>query len=210
MMLAGALGEIRTPDPQIRSLMLYPAELRAHIYGLVVAPMAEKDPRNGPRARHRCPVSPYSAFLRFGASGLGIKMVAAQAGVGPLHSSVAGAACAPARETAGMSPAARLPSPPNPDPRLAPRKPLRRCDGRRRPPVARSNQDSGPARVVERRPPPDHGNTISNSANVQSPLWNGNGAMVELYGVQAAGNLYTSRIRSNTDAKFFAQAYQRY
>src|SRR5580704_8504202 len=25
----GALGEIRTPDPQIRSLMLYPAELRA-------------------------------------------------------------------------------------------------------------------------------------------------------------------------------------
>ncbi len=27
----GALGAIRTPDPQIRSLMLYPAELRAHI-----------------------------------------------------------------------------------------------------------------------------------------------------------------------------------
>jgi hypothetical protein len=26
---SGALGEIRTPDPQIRSLMLYPAELRA-------------------------------------------------------------------------------------------------------------------------------------------------------------------------------------
>jgi hypothetical protein len=26
---AGALGEIRTPDPQIRSLVLYPAELRA-------------------------------------------------------------------------------------------------------------------------------------------------------------------------------------
>jgi hypothetical protein len=25
----GALGEIRTPDPQIRNLMLYPAELRA-------------------------------------------------------------------------------------------------------------------------------------------------------------------------------------
>ncbi len=25
----GALGAIRTPDPQIRSLMLYPAELRA-------------------------------------------------------------------------------------------------------------------------------------------------------------------------------------
>jgi hypothetical protein len=28
--IAGALGEIRTPDPQIRSLVLYPAELRAH------------------------------------------------------------------------------------------------------------------------------------------------------------------------------------
>ena len=27
---SGALGEIRTPDPQIRSLVLYPAELRAH------------------------------------------------------------------------------------------------------------------------------------------------------------------------------------
>jgi hypothetical protein len=27
--LGGALGEIRTPDPQIRSLVLYPAELRA-------------------------------------------------------------------------------------------------------------------------------------------------------------------------------------
>src|SRR6202158_5034648 len=29
MRLAGALGEIRTPDPRIRSPMLYPAELRA-------------------------------------------------------------------------------------------------------------------------------------------------------------------------------------
>jgi hypothetical protein len=28
-MFTGALGEIRTPDPQIRSLVLYPAELRA-------------------------------------------------------------------------------------------------------------------------------------------------------------------------------------
>jgi hypothetical protein len=28
---AGALGEIRTPDPRIRSPMLYPAELRAHV-----------------------------------------------------------------------------------------------------------------------------------------------------------------------------------
>jgi hypothetical protein len=28
--IIGALGGIRTPDPQIRSLVLYPAELRAH------------------------------------------------------------------------------------------------------------------------------------------------------------------------------------
>jgi hypothetical protein len=28
--LYGALGEIRTPDTQIRSLVLYPAELQAH------------------------------------------------------------------------------------------------------------------------------------------------------------------------------------
>jgi hypothetical protein len=27
----GAPGEIRTPDPQVRSLVLYPAELRAHM-----------------------------------------------------------------------------------------------------------------------------------------------------------------------------------
>ena len=30
-MIPGAPGEIRTPDPQIRSLVLYPAELRAQI-----------------------------------------------------------------------------------------------------------------------------------------------------------------------------------
>ena len=29
----GAPGEIRTPDPQIRSLVLYPAELRAPVVG---------------------------------------------------------------------------------------------------------------------------------------------------------------------------------
>ena len=33
----GALGEIRTPDPQIRSLVLYPAELRAQISIQVIA-----------------------------------------------------------------------------------------------------------------------------------------------------------------------------
>ena len=30
-LLAGAPEEIRTPDPQIRSLVLYPAELRARL-----------------------------------------------------------------------------------------------------------------------------------------------------------------------------------
>src|ERR1700712_3977469 len=33
----GALGEIRTPDPQIRSLVLYPAELRARVGHAVIA-----------------------------------------------------------------------------------------------------------------------------------------------------------------------------
>jgi hypothetical protein len=32
---AGALGEIRTPDPRIRSPMLYPAELRARAWGSI-------------------------------------------------------------------------------------------------------------------------------------------------------------------------------
>jgi hypothetical protein len=30
LILLGALGEIRTPDPRNRNPMLYPAELRAH------------------------------------------------------------------------------------------------------------------------------------------------------------------------------------
>jgi hypothetical protein len=38
--VAGAPEEIRTPDPQIRSLVLYPAELRAQI------PLPETGPRN--------------------------------------------------------------------------------------------------------------------------------------------------------------------
>ena len=37
----GALGEIRTPDTQIRSLVLYPAELQAH--GATVKHMAERE-----------------------------------------------------------------------------------------------------------------------------------------------------------------------
>jgi hypothetical protein len=40
--LAGALGEIRTPDPRIRSPMLYPAELRA--LGLSVIRLARTEP----------------------------------------------------------------------------------------------------------------------------------------------------------------------
>ena len=35
----GAPGAIRTPGPQIRSLMLYPAELRAHKKGAVSRPL---------------------------------------------------------------------------------------------------------------------------------------------------------------------------
>jgi hypothetical protein len=30
--MCGAPGEIRTPDPLVRSQVLYPAELRAHEY----------------------------------------------------------------------------------------------------------------------------------------------------------------------------------
>jgi hypothetical protein len=51
----GAPGEIRTPDPQIRSLVLYPAELRArmaHAAGF------------GPGLRDSCPISPGSAARR--------------------------------------------------------------------------------------------------------------------------------------------------
>ena len=50
----GAPGEIRTPDPQVRSLVLYPAELRAQIA------------RSKPRQRHRSckPSSNVSAKAR--------------------------------------------------------------------------------------------------------------------------------------------------
>src|ERR1700758_2845861 len=36
--IAGAPGTIRTSDPQIRSLMLYPAELRARVSRMLRAP----------------------------------------------------------------------------------------------------------------------------------------------------------------------------
>jgi hypothetical protein len=38
----GAPGEIRTPDPQVRSLMLYPAELRALQFPVAVKPVARE------------------------------------------------------------------------------------------------------------------------------------------------------------------------
>ena len=38
----GALGEIRTPDPQIRSLVLYPAELRAHCHKVHATPEGQQ------------------------------------------------------------------------------------------------------------------------------------------------------------------------
>ena len=47
----GAPGTIRTSDPQIRSLMLYPAELRARVShvipGLTARPHSVKKIRNG-------------------------------------------------------------------------------------------------------------------------------------------------------------------
>ena len=58
--LAGALGEIRTPDPRIRSPMLYPAELRARDLGSisrldVTGPAAQEGcPSHRPGAARRC------------------------------------------------------------------------------------------------------------------------------------------------------------
>src|SRR3981081_3777059 len=43
----GALGEIRTPDPRIRSPMLYPAELRAR----VARTLARQHPKASPGRR---------------------------------------------------------------------------------------------------------------------------------------------------------------
>src|SRR5262249_58728 len=40
----GALGEIRTPDPQIRSLVLYPAELRAQAIRTITQDAAADTP----------------------------------------------------------------------------------------------------------------------------------------------------------------------
>src|SRR5436309_9804070 len=44
----GAPGEIRTPDPQIRSLMLYPAELRAP-EALSIGSLSSGQPEKPPR-----------------------------------------------------------------------------------------------------------------------------------------------------------------
>ena len=40
--MVGALGEIRTPDPRIRSPMLYPAELRAQFPMLRISELSEQ------------------------------------------------------------------------------------------------------------------------------------------------------------------------
>jgi hypothetical protein len=46
ILFVGAPEEIRTPDPQIRSLVLYPAELRA--LGVAAEPAAKGGLRRGP------------------------------------------------------------------------------------------------------------------------------------------------------------------
>src|SRR5260221_451236 len=66
--LTGAPEEIRTPDPQIRSLVLYPAELRARL-----AHRAGKRSQNEQSRRERA--SSYRlrpAMARFGARGAGL------------------------------------------------------------------------------------------------------------------------------------------
>src|SRR5262249_13225655 len=50
--LFGALGGIRTPDPQIRSLVLYPAELRAPQPFLTNSPFEFHLSFARPQARH--------------------------------------------------------------------------------------------------------------------------------------------------------------
>src|SRR5216683_2724254 len=62
---AGALGEIRTPDPRIRSPMLYPAELRAHAGGSIT--------RLGGTGPAACRRSGQQGDWRAGARGLGRK-----------------------------------------------------------------------------------------------------------------------------------------
>ena len=63
----GAPGEIRTPDPQVRSLMLYPTELRAHARecNKPVRPAPGPAPIAGrcrrPRARRTIPLRPISS-----------------------------------------------------------------------------------------------------------------------------------------------------
>ena len=48
----GAPGTIRTSDPQIRSLMLYPAELRARAGGSLGGGPARRNPLSSPNASH--------------------------------------------------------------------------------------------------------------------------------------------------------------
>ena len=68
--VSGAPGTIRTSDPQIRSLMLYPAELRARVSREVAGTTARgrQDFKNG-RRRKRPPS--YRLRLQMARSGFG-------------------------------------------------------------------------------------------------------------------------------------------
>jgi len=49
----GAPEEIRTPDPQIRSLVLYPAELRARFRLIFAGSRVRRHSETGPERRER-------------------------------------------------------------------------------------------------------------------------------------------------------------
>src|SRR5580658_6409458 len=61
---SGAPEEIRTPDPQIRSLMLYPAELRVRSRAVNLLRGAAKGKRNqeGPPSLPPAPPKPSKSF----------------------------------------------------------------------------------------------------------------------------------------------------
>ena len=50
---SGAPGEIRTPDHQVRSLVLYPAELRARRSGIIPSPVILVNPKSTSRETNR-------------------------------------------------------------------------------------------------------------------------------------------------------------
>ena len=57
-MVDGAPGEIRTPDPLVRSQVLYPAELRAHVLCMMGQAYWSNDPapfqESGDYAQFQC------------------------------------------------------------------------------------------------------------------------------------------------------------